>query len=528
MAMDKDIVPALLQAINDDFDKSSANSEILRNAFLDLKNKKANYLTAHDFSIEIGRILSDSLNSNISADTLPDGKMYYNIADRLLNSTLQKNYELIANYSADVQEQLNELAGFWLKGQKPDLNQDKIDGLVNKISNADDFDKVKWILNEPILTYSQGIVDDAIKKNADFHAKAGLQPKIVRKGVGKMCKWCRSLVGSYNYPNETPHDVFRRHENCRCTTEYDPKNGSRRRQDVWSKKWKNQQNSSKIQARKELAEQFNLTKNLSVGDRIAVKRLNATVTKPMTIEQADMNNTNPLYFGGKYDIYDKVKAASDESNLAFQELNRKRYVEGADEATIKHFSDIYDKKEKELQKLEDEYERIRADFKKYEINCQRCVPTYELRRRGIDVEALPYKQGKDDIWDNSTVVRYDSRSGMEIINAFIDPRTKKPVKPILTGGSTMKQSYSLLDGIVKDDERYFLALEWENGGGHIVNMEKINGILSIVDAQNGTILPINEYFADNEAKPSSLIYCRIDSLDINPDIVGKIAKNKGK
>ncbi len=44
-------------------------------------------------------------------------------------------------------------------------------------------------------------------------------------------------------------------------------------------------------------------------------------------------------------------------------------------------------------------------------NCQRCVPTYEMRRRGYDVEALPAKamdhlaRNPFDVWENPNVIR---------------------------------------------------------------------------------------------------------------------------
>ena len=60
-----------------------------------------------------------------------------------------------------------------------------------------------------------------------------MKPKVIRKESGNCCKWCKSLVGSYSYP-DVPKDVYRRHQNCRCTVEYIPKKGVR--QDVHTKK----------------------------------------------------------------------------------------------------------------------------------------------------------------------------------------------------------------------------------------------------------------------------------------------------
>ena len=51
------------------------------------------------------------------------------------------------------------------------------------------------MLREPIINFTQAIVDDAVRANADFQSKAGLNPKIVRTSTRKCCAWCNSLAG---------------------------------------------------------------------------------------------------------------------------------------------------------------------------------------------------------------------------------------------------------------------------------------------------------------------------------------------
>ena len=132
---------------------------------------------------------------------------------------LGRNYELVSGYASDVQKNLNSEAKIGLTAQVPELNQDRIDGLVNRLASEESFDDVKWLLDDPIVNFSQSIVDDSIRKNVEFHHKLGLSPKIVRRVVGHPCKWCKSLEGSYNYP-EVPKNIYRRHGNCRCTVDY--------------------------------------------------------------------------------------------------------------------------------------------------------------------------------------------------------------------------------------------------------------------------------------------------------------------
>ena len=247
--MDEDIVPSLLKTIQEQFDKRTYDSKKLKQALKLLSSKEATYLTANDFAIEVGEILADVLSANITADVLPDEKMYFNIADRILNPTLQKNYDLISGYAADVQTELNKSAGLRIKSQTPSINQDRIDGIVNRIASTENYDDVKWILQEPIVNFSQSVIDDTIQSNVEFQAKSGLHPKITRRVVGRACKWCKSLAGTYEY-YDAPDDIYKRHQRCRCTVYYNPGNG--RKQDVWSKTWRGSQKEQKIANRKML------------------------------------------------------------------------------------------------------------------------------------------------------------------------------------------------------------------------------------------------------------------------------------
>ena len=241
-----DVLPKLLQEVKKEFELSYGESEIIRNAFATLEAKKATYKTANEFAIEIGEILSKALGASISADKLPNGKMYYNIAQRLLTDVLGRNYELVSSYASDVQKNLNDKAKIGLKVQVPELNLDRIAGIVNRFSSEDNFEDVSWLLDEPIVNFTQSIIDDSIRKNAEFHHKAGLQPEIVRTSYFHCCEWCQEVQGNYKYPR-VPKDVYRRHQRCHCTVDYDPKSG--KIQNVWTKKW-NSIDKERVERRK--------------------------------------------------------------------------------------------------------------------------------------------------------------------------------------------------------------------------------------------------------------------------------------
>ena len=249
--MNKDIVPELLEKIQNEFKNKTEKSKVLKKKILDLKTGKVTHLDSNDFAIEVGNILADVFKNEIKGDALPDGKIYYNIAKRLIEPNMKNNFNIVSDYSRDVQEVLNKESNISLKAIKPELNQDRIDGIVNKICEYDDFNQGKWLLNEPIINFSQSIIDDLIKANVDFQYAAGLSPKIIRKESGNCCDWCKNLVGTYDYPDDVPKDVWRRHRFCRCTVDYLPGDG--RKQDVHTKKWIDPNEDDKIKERKDFS-----------------------------------------------------------------------------------------------------------------------------------------------------------------------------------------------------------------------------------------------------------------------------------
>ena len=106
----------------------------LKRLLLLLTNGKANFIDAHEFAVSLGRLISEALQQNISSAVLPDGKMYYNIAERILNDVLGTNHKMVSSYAMRVQETLNKEAGIGLKSIQAPINQARIDSLINRHS----------------------------------------------------------------------------------------------------------------------------------------------------------------------------------------------------------------------------------------------------------------------------------------------------------------------------------------------------------------------------------------------------------
>lgn len=242
----EDIAPKLLKKIQDDFKNKFDSSKIIKGLYQKAEQGNATYKEANEFAIEVGEILSDAFKKNLSSSVLPDGRMYFNIADRILRDTLGNNYELVADMSVKVQEILNKKTGIGIKAIKPKMNEDKVRGIIDIVSGKEKYDDIAYMLGEPVINFSQSVVNDAVRENADFQFKAGLSPKIIRTSTGKCCEWCDKLAGIYDYEavSDTGNNVFRRHKHCRCLVEYSPGDG--KRQNVHTKQWKSSEKNDII------------------------------------------------------------------------------------------------------------------------------------------------------------------------------------------------------------------------------------------------------------------------------------------
>ena len=228
-----DITDELLESIQKDFNELVAKNEKIKRVNRFVKKGKATYKDANAYAIEIGDSLAQAFKKNLSVDVMPEGKMYRDMANRIMNETLGVNHNMIVELTGEVQTSLNKASGLNIKGVLAPKDNDRIKGFIERLS-SEEFDSISWILDEPVINFSQSVVDETIKLNVEMHYNLGLTPKLVITLAGDACEWCKAMAGVFDYP-DVPDGVYRRHQRCRCTVEYNPGDG--KRQDVYSKKW---------------------------------------------------------------------------------------------------------------------------------------------------------------------------------------------------------------------------------------------------------------------------------------------------
>lgn len=228
----EDIAKRLWNAIKGDLDKALSSDKLLKILSEKINSGAANYKDALEIAVRSGEITSEILQKYLTIDEFLYG-MTYAEAQSTFRPALETGYEYISSKVERVQEQLNKKSNIGLKAIKPELNQDRINGLCKKLSSDLYFDNVKWVLDEPVKNFLLNVVDESVKENAEFDYQCGMKPKIKRIAAANCCEWCNNLAGEYTYPTKGKQ-IYRRHNYCRCLVIYDPGDG--KIQDVHSKK----------------------------------------------------------------------------------------------------------------------------------------------------------------------------------------------------------------------------------------------------------------------------------------------------
>ena len=128
-----DVAPELLAAIQAEYEEGIAGSRTLTGVRSRIEHGSAGYEDADKYADEVGRILTEACDDVLTEDALPGGILYYNIAVRVLEPVIMKAYQEVAQATAQVQDLLNQRAGIGIRAIIPQLEQKRIDALIEEI-----------------------------------------------------------------------------------------------------------------------------------------------------------------------------------------------------------------------------------------------------------------------------------------------------------------------------------------------------------------------------------------------------------
>lgn len=135
-----------------------------------------------------------------------------------------------------VQRSLDDAQGLHIAPQHASFNAERAHQIGSSTADPTEPEETRQRrARSATATAARAMHDDYVRKNADFRSKAGLKCTVNRIAAAKCCEWCDQVAGKYAY-EDTPPDLWRRHDNCNCTIVY----GTRRDRQVLrgtEKKW---------------------------------------------------------------------------------------------------------------------------------------------------------------------------------------------------------------------------------------------------------------------------------------------------
>lgn len=249
--MSEDIAPGMLAKIMARFRRLVAEDTELARIAQAIEAGTATHADTQIYSLIIGGHASTALLEFITPDALPDERLYFNIADRVVRSVLEESRGLVNQAAGDVQTVIYRAAGISLKPVTPVPNKWRINDLVNKLAASEKFEDVAWALDAPVKNIARSYADDFIRENVTFQVRAGLQPTVTRVAAADCCEWCAALAGTYQLDDAFDQGIYRRHERCKCLVTATVRKGDGwGRQNVWTKRWMDPDESEKIEHRK--------------------------------------------------------------------------------------------------------------------------------------------------------------------------------------------------------------------------------------------------------------------------------------
>lgn len=183
-------------------------------------------------------------------------------------------------------------------------------------------------------------------------------------------------------------------------------------------------------------------------------------------------------------LVDEVKQIDDENNGLQKQLSQMVIPSSWKKITVDHDSE-YD-----IKSANPHY----SEGNEYRVNCQRCVPTYEMRRRGYDVVAKP-----NNAWGKGDYLSHNSNKAFE----------KADVHWALPG--TGKREIERLLKELGDGARAEVGVSWKGANsGHVFVAENVGGKVVFIDPQSGE-MDVSYYFKNVRSNLSRV--WRIDNLD---------------
>ena len=125
-----DIVPALYEKIQAEFEQNIKSNRRIQQF---LKQDRHTQKDVSLYSADLGECVSKALGKCLTAEALPDGKLYWNIAQRTIVPLLKTANDMVLDAAEAMQKQEDAENGIRLTPIRPPFPEDRVNGFIDKL-----------------------------------------------------------------------------------------------------------------------------------------------------------------------------------------------------------------------------------------------------------------------------------------------------------------------------------------------------------------------------------------------------------
>ena len=133
--MAEDIVPALWEQIETTYKSKVKVDPLIKSLNKKVEAEKATLKEVYTYASELSKHAVGTLAACLSAENLPDGKLYWNIAERTILPLYKLVHEDIVDMAVEVTKAEDKKEGIGLKPISPEFNEERIRTIINTIVN---------------------------------------------------------------------------------------------------------------------------------------------------------------------------------------------------------------------------------------------------------------------------------------------------------------------------------------------------------------------------------------------------------
>ena len=163
----EDIKEPFLRALNLDRRASYLIAEI--------EAGRGTYDMASEYAARVGENLAKVLRRHAPVESIAEWDL-----ENLIPQSLGLDQSIVVYACEQVQTAMNADAGIGIRYQVPQFDRSRAYGLVPELQDNPEFTNIERSFYDQLVNFSQNIVNESIRDNAEVMARAGIKTMVIR------------------------------------------------------------------------------------------------------------------------------------------------------------------------------------------------------------------------------------------------------------------------------------------------------------------------------------------------------------